>query len=156
VANVRALPQSASDKWRYSCVVAAESQTAAMARAFVCHHLIDHRLLHLVDTVRFVAGELAIDAVVEARIPSTFTLSKAGRVILLDLTDGSTPTPTGRHLMSEHSVGSGTRQLRTLDVLGVTWGTFTGPAGNRTVWASFDAHLRRRPITGRAAPAEAA
>ena len=109
------------------------------------------------DTWRYtflVAAEMQTAA--KARTPSTLTLSRAGGLIVLDLTEGSTGTPTDRSLLTEHSMGSSTRQLRTLDALGVTWGTFTGPDGNDTVWASFDAHRRRRPVTGRGAPAEAA
>jgi hypothetical protein len=147
---------SAPDTWRYTCDLAAEPRSAAKARAFVCHHLIEHRLLHLVDTVRLVASELAIDAAAHARTASTFTLSRSGSVILLFLTDGSASASARRPLPGEQAVGPGARGLSTLDALGVKWGIVTSPGRSRTIWSRFDARPRGRPVAGPAAGREAA
>jgi hypothetical protein len=149
-------PPSAPDTWRYTCDLTTELRSAAKARAFVCHHLIEHRLLHLVDTVRLVASEQAIDATVYARTPSTFTLSRSGSVIPLLLTDGSTSAPARRPLPGEQALSPGARGLSTLDALSVEWGIFAGPDGSRTIWSRFDARACGRLGTRHAAGTEAA
>jgi hypothetical protein len=142
---------SARDTWRYTCELAAAPRNAARARAFVCHHLIEHRLLHLVDIVRLVASELAIDAAAHARTPSTFTLSRSGSVLLLLLTDGSASAPARRPLPGEQALGQGARGLGALDALDVEWGIVTAPGRNTTIWSRFDARPRGRLVNGRAA-----
>jgi len=146
----RALSHSPSerDTWRHTCELAPAPLSAGRAGAFVCHHLVEHRLLHLVDTIRLVANELAIDAAAHTRTPSTLTLSRSGSVILLLVTDGSAS--------GEQALAAGARGLGTLDALGVEWGIVTSPGRNRTIWSRFDARPRGRPVTGGVAPAGAA
>src|SRR4051794_4609404 len=75
--------------WSHQIVLASGPGSAAKARAFVLQHLVEHRLLYLVDDIGLVASELAANAVVHAR--TAFTVSLEGRVrsVLLSVRDRS-------------------------------------------------------------------
>ncbi len=146
-----------STEWRHSCVLAAEPRSARKARAFVCHHLVEHRLLHLVDTVRLVASELATNAVVHARTSSTLTLSRSGSAVSLTVTDGSDLAPTKRRLaVDEGELSTGGYGLGILDALSLDWGVTSGAGRTKTIWATFAARPPGRPVDIPALVGEAA
>src|SRR3954451_8939479 len=131
------LSRAAADEWRHSCQLAADPRSASRARAFVCHHLVEHRLFHLVDTVRLVASELATNAVVHAQSSSTVTLLRSGSAVELHLTDGSSKEPSRRPLSDDLRTGG--YGLRILDALSVEWGVIQRAGETKTVWVTFDA-----------------
>jgi anti-sigma regulatory factor (Ser/Thr protein kinase) len=57
--------------WSHETTLEASPISASRARAFVSHHLADHRLPHLIAPVRLVVSELATNAVVHGRAPNT-------------------------------------------------------------------------------------
>jgi hypothetical protein len=132
--------------------LAAEPKSASRARAFVCHHLVEYRLLHLVDNVRLVASELATNAIVHARTPSTLTLSRSGSTVLLELSDSSTDLPMRPPASQEQTVRTGGYGLGIFEALSLEWGVIIALTGTKTVWASFDAHPPDRPVTHTGGP----
>ncbi len=67
-----------TNSWSHETELEAESASASNARDFVCLHLDEHDLSHLVDDMRLVTSELATNALVHAHTPFTVTLA-AGR-----------------------------------------------------------------------------
>jgi hypothetical protein len=107
----------------------------------VCQCLVEHRLFHLVDTVRLVASELATNVVVHARTSSSLTLSRSGSGVVLHLSDGSSQAPARRP--ASEALETGGYGLGILDALSVEWGVTRDPGSGKTVWARFDAAPRR-------------
>jgi hypothetical protein len=141
-------PQEASqstDEWTHTATFAPERQSAARARAFVSSHLIDHRLLHMVDRVRLVASELAADAILHAATPFTVTLSRAGPVVRLEVQDASATAARGSVQVMERD-GYGPRIISQLSL---DWGTSSAADGSTCVWVCFDA-LHSREHDGHA------
>ena len=123
--------------WSHEAVLDAEPGSAAKARAFVVHHLVEHRLLYLVDDVRVVASELAANAVLHARTAFSVTLEGGVRSVLLTVRDGF-PTPLEVSRAAPHVWASRGRGLVIVNVVSESWGV-TGWEGNtKSVWASFD------------------
>ena len=124
--------------WSHETQLAAEPLSASRARAFVSQHLVNHRLMHLVDPVRLVASELATNAMVHADTPFVVTLSQSpsltGDSVLLSVQDGSASrlAPTVAHAMD-----TGGRGLSIVAILSDTWGVTADPGGSKTVWARF-------------------
>jgi anti-sigma regulatory factor (Ser/Thr protein kinase) len=121
--------------WSYTITLEPTPMSACQARAFVSRHLIDHRLLRLVDPVRLVASELATNALMHARTAFEVALSAEGDTVLLSVSDDSASLPAARDAQVMDSSGRG---LGIVAVLSTDWG-WREKAGAKTVWASFRA-----------------
>jgi hypothetical protein len=125
----------ADRNWSHGTTLMAAPISAAGARAFVCRHLVDHRLAHLVEPVRLVVSELATNALVHGRTPFVVTLARADDTVRLAVSDDSAWT-TAR--ATDQVLSAGGRGLRIVDVVSRDWGIISG-AGSKTVWATFEA-----------------
>jgi len=105
-------------------------------RHFVCSHLVEHRLSHLVDDVQLVASELAANAVQHARTPFKVILERANESVLLSVQDGS-PSPPA-YLAADRLDTAG-RGVSIVDLVSHDWGVTDGPGEGKSVWASFAA-----------------
>ncbi len=70
--------------WSHQTTFEATPISASHARDFVARHLIDHRLLYLVEPVRLVVSELATNALVHAQTAFSVVLEGVGDTVLLD------------------------------------------------------------------------
>jgi hypothetical protein len=122
-------------EWRHEATLPAEPASVFRARAFVCRHLLEHRLWHLVDPVRVVASELSTNAAAGADTSFTVSLWASGGRVYVAVRDGyqaevgasADPGPRGR------------LRLTIVALLSEDWGvTPDGPRGGE-VWASFAA-----------------
>lgn len=120
--------------WSHETVLAAEPTSAALARDFVCVHLVAHHLLHLVEDVRLVVSELATNAVAHAQTPFAVTLSSANGSVLLAVQDESTSAPVRS---APDVMDMSGRGLVIVELLSQRWGTSTDGHGSKSVWASF-------------------
>jgi two-component sensor histidine kinase len=120
--------------WSHATTLDATPTSASEARAFVLHHLVDHRLLHLVDPVRLVASELATNALVHAQTTFEVALSARADSVLLTVRDDSALVPAGR---SADVMDSSGRGLDIVAFVSSDWGWSEDGAGSKTVWASF-------------------
>jgi anti-sigma regulatory factor (Ser/Thr protein kinase) len=123
--------------WCHETRLAADVMSPARARAFVVHHLVEHRLLSVADHVRLVASELMTNAVVHAQTESIVTLSAREDVVTLTVEDAQpthVPRVTSPTVLAEDGYG-----LRIVDLLSQSWGVSTDPSGAKLVWASFAA-----------------
>ena len=125
--------------WCHRTSFDATPLSAAAARAFVSRHLVEHRLLHLVDPVRLVTSELATNALVHGRNPFVVTLSREDDTVRVTVCDESAWVG-GR--ASEELLGDGGRGLVIVKVVSHDWGVITD-AASKTVWASFDIRQTR-------------
>ena len=125
--------------WSHGTRLEATPISASEARAFVCHHLVDHRLLYLVDPIRLVASELATNALLHAQTAFTVTLSAVNERVMLSVRDDSSSVPVrgAHHLMHSDGRGLGIVALMSLD-----WGVSVDD-GSKTVWASFATRAER-------------
>jgi anti-sigma regulatory factor (Ser/Thr protein kinase) len=121
-------------EWSHETVLAADPTSAGMARDFVCLHLVDHHLLHLVEDVRVVVSELATNAVAHAQTPFTVTLSRDNGSVLLTIQDGSTSAPVRS---APDVMDMSGRGLMIVELLSQEWGTDTEGHGSKSVWATF-------------------
>ena len=121
--------------WSHQTTLAASPVSASEARRFVCDHLVDHRLLYLVDPVRLVASELATHALVHARTAFTLTLAAVGEEVVLTVRDDSDSDSTW---VSDASAASPTavRGLEIVNLVSQEWGAGSD-GGVQTLWASF-------------------
>ena len=62
-------------EWSHDIILKGEP-SIALARSFVCQQLVGHRIYHLVDVAKVVAGEFAAYGALQADMPLTLTLSK--------------------------------------------------------------------------------
>ena len=120
--------------WAHQASFEASALSASRARAFVSQHLIDHRLLYLVDPVRLVASELATNALVHAQTAFNVSLAAWEETVLLTVRDDSVALPARR--VAEAMALSG-RGLEIVDMVTVDWGTDEDWTGSKAVWASF-------------------
>jgi len=120
--------------WSHETVLAAEPMSAALARDFVCVHLVAHHLLHLVEDVRLVASELATNAVAHAQTPFAVTLSSANGAVRLAVQDGSPSAPVRS---APDVMDMSGRGLMIVESLSQRWGTSTDGHGFKSVWACF-------------------
>lgn len=121
--------------WSHETTLEATASSASRARAFVSGHLVDHRLLHLVDPVRLVASELATNALVHAQTPFSVTLAALGETVLLTVRDDSGSLPVRR---AAHVMDPAGRGLEIVHVVSLDWGTIPADGARRkAVWASF-------------------
>lgn len=120
--------------WSHRASFDASPTSAFQARTFVAQHLIDHRLLYLVDPVRLVASELATNALVHAQTAFNVTLAASDETVLLTVRDDSPALPTRRVAHATDLTGRG---LDIVASVSLGWGTNDDGAGAKAVWASF-------------------
>jgi hypothetical protein len=120
--------------WSHQASFDASPISASQARNFVTQHLVDHRLLYLVDPVRLVASELATNALVNAQTAFSVTLASTDQTVLLTVEDDSPALPTRR---TAHAMAPSGRGLEIVGVVSLDWGTNQDGAGSEAVWASF-------------------
>jgi anti-sigma regulatory factor (Ser/Thr protein kinase) len=125
-------------QWAHETRLEATPISASEARNFVCQHLVDHRLLYLVDSVRLVASELATNALVHAQTAFTVTLSELDETVMLAVRDDSNSVPVRGAYHEMHSDGRG---LKIVAMFSLDWGVVVDD-GSKTVWASFAMRAR--------------
>lgn len=111
-----------------------EALSVLRARRFVCVHLVEHRLLYLVDDVRLVVSELAGNAVRHAHSPFTVSLGQADRAVMLSVQDGSPGAPA---LLAPELLDTEGRGVFIVDLVSDDWGVTHAPGRGKSVWASF-------------------
>jgi hypothetical protein len=127
--------------WSHEATFEPTPLSAAHARAFVSQHLIEHRLLYLVDPVRLVASELATNALVHTQTAFTMTLGTLDETVLLTVRDQSGALPARRCASAMDSAGRG---LEIVDIVSLAWGITQDSAGSKAVWASFAIRAARQ------------
>ena len=120
--------------WSHQATFEASRISAFQARVFVSRHLIEHRLLYLVDPVRLVMSELATNSLVHAQTAFTVTLAGFDETVLLTVRDDSLALPTRR---AAQALDTGGRGLEIVEIVSLEWGTNQDGAGSKAVWASF-------------------
>lgn len=124
--------------WSHETALSAEPVSALRARDFVCLHLVQHELPHLVDDLRLTVSELATNAMQHARTPFTVVLEQIGVAVLLTVRDASPDSLAPVGAADPHGLGG--RGLAIVAFLSRDWGVTTGQDGTKSVWASFDIH----------------
>jgi anti-sigma regulatory factor (Ser/Thr protein kinase) len=127
--------------WSHQTTLEASPISAFQARDFVTHHLVDHRLLYLVDPVRLVASELATNALVHAQTAFSVTLEASDQTVLLTVRDDSHALPTPRAAQAMDLSGRG---LEIVGIVSGDWGIKEEGADSKAVWASFALRGPRR------------
>jgi anti-sigma regulatory factor (Ser/Thr protein kinase) len=122
--------------WSHETVFAADAGSPAKARAFVVEHLVEHRLLYLVDDVRLVASELATNAVVHAQTAFTMILEGQPESVLLTVQDGSRTVPALPRTPPHHPGLTG-RGLHIINLTSQAWGVVGEEPSGKSVWAKF-------------------
>jgi len=121
-------------EWRYETTFAAEPASVTRARAFVCRHLLEHRLWHLVDPVRVVASELSTNAASGVDTPFTLTLWASGSQVYVAVRDD------GAQTLGSTEPGARRRlRLTIVALLSQECGERPDGHGGCEVWASFAA-----------------
>jgi anti-sigma regulatory factor (Ser/Thr protein kinase) len=120
--------------WSHQTSLGASPISAFQARDFVTQHLVDHRLLYLVDPVRLVASELATNALVHAQTAFSVTLAASDQSVLLTVRDESPDLPTRRVAQAMDLSGRG---LEIVGIVSGDWGIKEEGSGTKAVWASF-------------------
>ena len=120
--------------WSHQTRLAADLISASIARDFICLHLGEHDLPHLVDDMRLVVSELATNALRHARTAFTVTLHGNGSSVLLTVQDGSSSLPVQA---TAGDTETGRRGLSIVDQLSDDWGVTLRHGGAKSVWASF-------------------
>ena len=125
--------------WWHEQIFAGEPPSVALARDFVCQHLVAHHQSHLVDDVRLVVSEIATNAVVHAQTSFGVCLSRVQGSVLLAIRDESKspPVPSAPDVMDMSGRG-----LMLVELLSQEWGTRTDDHGFKSVWASFPGTVR--------------
>lgn len=129
--------------WSHETLLEADVGSPTKARAFVVRHLVEHRLLYLVDDIRLVASELASNAVVHAKTAFTMTLKGRPHSVLLTVRDGSQSAPILSHAAIQEMSLAG-RGLIIVNLISQTWGVDLGEGSEKSVWASFDTRAAQR------------
>jgi anti-sigma regulatory factor (Ser/Thr protein kinase) len=127
--------------WSDELVLAAHPGSAAKARAFVAHQLVEHRLFLLEDDVRLVASELATNALLHAKTEFTVVLEGREHSLLLTVSDGSPIAPAPARGVSNglHTAGRG---LLIVSMISQSWGVVEQDGTAKSVWASFETRSR--------------
>jgi anti-sigma regulatory factor (Ser/Thr protein kinase) len=120
--------------WSHEATFGASPIGASQARNFVTQHLVDHRLLYLVDPIRLVASELATNALVHAQTAFGVTLASSDQTVLLTVRDESLAPPARRAAQTMDLSGRG---LEIVDIVSLDWGINREGAGTKEVWPSF-------------------
>jgi hypothetical protein len=111
----------------------------AFVRAFVCHHLMAHRLTHLLDIVQVVACELAANAIVHARHPVVLALSKVSDEVRFEVVSAD---PTAFEPAEADTAREAWYPSRFVELLSMRWGV-SSREETRGVWVAFDARADR-------------
>jgi hypothetical protein len=119
-------------EWSHQTSLVPEAVSVFLAEAFVCHHLGQRRLLHLLDEVREVASELA-DAARRREVGLTMILSRSGPTVSLHVLEEG-PTVSGP---SWPEAVRGAVELTGLPR--PPWGVHQEADGSRRAWVSFEA-----------------
>lgn len=127
--------------WSHGTTLEATPISASEARAFVSHHLIDYRLLYLVDPVQLVVSELATNALLHGQTPFVVTLSREDDTVRLTVRDDSDWVASRG---SDQVLPVGGRGLGIVNVLSRDWGVIAD-MGSTTVWASFETRRQGSP-----------
>jgi hypothetical protein len=130
--------------WSHEVALAADVGSAAKARAFVVHHLVEHRLLYLVDEVRLVASELATNAVVQGQAAFTVILEGREHSVLLTVRGAPQTTRAPSHA-APHEPGVAGLGRVIVNLMSEDWGTAGEDGATRSVWASFEVRPRAVP-----------
>ena len=125
--------------WGHETVLAPVASSAAEARDFVCLHLIEHKMLYLVEDIRLVASEFATIAMVQSHSAFTMKLERIDDTVRLTVTEGS---PSSSVRMPARAVESGRQGLSLVEVVSEAWGVEADPGGPRSLWASFGVRSR--------------
>jgi anti-sigma regulatory factor (Ser/Thr protein kinase) len=120
--------------WSHEAALSGEALSVLRARRFVCVHLVEHRLLYLVDEVRLVAGELAANAVRHAHSAFTVRLAQSERAVLVSVHDDS---PIAPGLLAPRLTDTAGRGVFMIDLVSDDWGVTAAPGEGKYVWASF-------------------
>ena len=110
------------------------TRSPSEARDFVCRHLLDHQLAHLVEDVRLVASELVTNAMMHARTPIALTLEELPFCVMLSVHDDSPLQPMTAVAHVDATRGRG---MNLVEQFSNGWGISPGPEDDKTVWASF-------------------
>jgi hypothetical protein len=121
-------------EWCHQRSFAAERQSAGRARGFVSSHLIEHRLLRLVDPVRLVVDSLAVTAVVHSPDPFTVTMTSTGDRVTVGIKDGNGQA-VARSVEALDAIRS---RLAAFTRLNVACGVHVEPDGSKSAWTSFE------------------
>lgn len=131
------LGMTGTASWSHQTTLEASPVSASEARRFVCNHLVDHRLLYLVDPVRLVASELATHALVHAQTTFTITLAAVGETVVLTVRDDSGPgSDSGWVRDTSTDTPTVVRGLEIVNLVSLEWGAGSD-GGAQTLWASF-------------------
>jgi anti-sigma regulatory factor (Ser/Thr protein kinase) len=120
--------------WSHSLQLSAEPASPSLAREFVCSHLLNAGLPHLVDDLRLVVSELVTNAINHARTPSTVVLERSGPSVTLTVRDRSPSEPL---LTAADAMAEGGRGLGIVAVLSRDWGVTSHLGESKSVWAAF-------------------
>ena len=120
--------------WSAESALAAQPTSASAARVFVGEHLAAHGLGHMVDDIQLVVSELVTNALVHARTPLMLSIQAFEHSLLVAVRDGSPDRPLPVDAPGLERNGRG---LRIVEVVSLDWGFSVGPAGDKSVWASF-------------------
>jgi anti-sigma regulatory factor (Ser/Thr protein kinase) len=126
--------------WYDATRLPAEALSAARARDFVRHNLVDRDLLSLLEPVRLAASELATNAILHARTDFTVTLTGLQTKVLLAVEDAAEDDlPSLRHEGTPRAVvmSIGGRGLGLVSHVRQECGVTSNRPGFKTVWASF-------------------
>ncbi len=132
-----------TDDWADRRTWSAAPENVSLARAYVATELVSHQLHDLVDDVRMVVSELATNSVLHARTPFTVSLEQRAGVLELTCADDSAQVPRWQQA---DVVAGGGRGLHMVDHFSSSWGVRPGPAGGKSVWATF-ATTAAHPVT---------
>lgn len=134
--------------WSHETSLAAEASSAALARAFVIQHLLDHNLAHLADDIELVVSELATNAMAHAQTPFSVTLCAFDQTVVLEVSDASGAEPS---LVVARALDTSGRGVAIVQALSRDWGVLSRASGGKSVWAEFDSTARPRAPLGRRA-----
>lgn len=135
---------NSAPSWLHQTVLDGQP-VAGLARAFVRHHLAEHRLFHLVDLVGLVAIRFTTDdSLGGRRRVVTMSLSQTDDVVFLRVDEAATFSGSDGATVVDESIGSGVFGLLTLQ-----WGVSRTTSETTGLWASFDAHKHKPRVTGR-------
>jgi two-component sensor histidine kinase len=120
--------------WSHKTNFDATPISASQARAFVSDHLVQHRLLYLVESVRLVVSELATNALVHGQTAFSVTLSASDTEVVLTVRDDSQALPERR---AAHVLDATGRGLEIVEIVSQEWGINRDEDRSKGVWASF-------------------
>lgn len=133
----------ATPEWSHETVLDCYPPNA-LARAFVSHHLVAHRLFHLVDAASVVAIKLVSDAVMRTNAALTLTLAKADDVVLLSVEARPSERAKTAAVPAVVEPSFGSRIVR---LLSLQWGVIHEAGAVKARWATFDARHRHARAT---------